>query len=57
MADLSVEGIGHGERGGYPAVGVDDMGGKSLDDAGDRIANELVRGDDHGAREQKHRGE
>jgi hypothetical protein len=56
-ADLPLEGVGHGEGAGDPAVRVDDMGGQSTDDALDRVANELVGGDDEGTGEQQHRGE
>lgn len=54
---LSAEGLGHGECGGNPAEGVDDMRGKAADDALDGVADELVGGDDETAAHQQGRGE
>lgn len=57
ITHLSIEGVGHGERGRDPAIGVDGVRGQALNDAGDWITDVLGGRDDHGAREEEHRGE
>lgn len=55
--DLAAEGIRHGEGAGYPAEGVDDMGGETADDTLDGVPHELCRCDDETAGHQQRCGE